>query len=115
MIASAPGGLQGAAFDSARVGRRDGDAMMAATLAQGRTVFKNARANPKMVDLGRCLSAMGAEISGLGTARSRSRASQALHGADYSVMPDRIETGTYAIAAALAGGEVELVDAGARY
>ncbi len=85
--------------------------MMAATLARGRTVLKNAAREPEIVDLGRFLQALGAEIAGLGTPEIVIDGVDRLHGAEYSVMPDRIETGTYAIATAIAGGEVELVGA----
>src|SRR5262249_46983266 len=82
-----------------------------ATLAKGRTVLKNAAREPEIVDLGQFLTAMGAKITGLGTSEIAIEGAEALHGAEYSVMPDRIETGTYAIATALAGGQVELVGA----
>jgi UDP-N-acetylglucosamine 1-carboxyvinyltransferase len=85
--------------------------MMAATLAKGRTVLKNAAREPEVSDLGHFLNAMGAKVSGLGTGEIIIDGVEKLHGADYSVMPDRIETGTYAIATAIAGGEVELVGA----
>ena len=85
--------------------------MMAATLADGRTVLKNAAREPEIVDLGQFLAAMGAQISGHGTGEITIEGLPRLHGCDYAVMPDRIETGTYAIATALAGGEVELIGA----
>ena len=85
---------------------------MAATLATGTTVIGNAAREPEIEDLGRCLIAMGAKISGLGTAQLDDRRREANCTArNMRVMPDRIETGTYAIAAAIAGGEVELVGA----
>ena len=70
----------------------------------------NAAREPEIVDLGHCLSAMGARISGLGSHEIDIEGVDELHGAEHRVLPDRIETGTYAIAAAIAGGEVELVD-----
>jgi UDP-N-acetylglucosamine 1-carboxyvinyltransferase len=87
-------------------------ALMAATLAQGTTVINNAAREPEIEDLCRCLIAMGARIEGVGTARLVVEGVKELGGAEYAVMPDRIEAGTYAIAAAIAGGEIEL--AGAR-
>jgi UDP-N-acetylglucosamine 1-carboxyvinyltransferase len=85
--------------------------MMAATLAKGTTRIVNAAREPEISDLGHCLNAMGAKVSGLGSSEIAVEGVSALHGAEYRVMPDRIETGTYAIAAAIAGGEVELVGA----
>ncbi len=85
--------------------------MMAATLAQGITKIVNAAREPEISDLGHCLIAMGAKISGLGSSEIIVEGVTALNGAQHRVMPDRIETGTYAIAAAIAGGDVELVGA----
>jgi UDP-N-acetylglucosamine 1-carboxyvinyltransferase len=112
VIADSDGGLQGTAFTVPRasVGATE-TLLMAATLAKGKTVLKNAAREPEIVDLGHFLNAMGAKIAGLGTPEVTIEGVEKLHGADYSVMPDRIETGTYAIATALAGGEVELVGA----
>jgi UDP-N-acetylglucosamine 1-carboxyvinyltransferase len=112
VIASAPGGLKGAEikFPFVSVGATE-TAMMGATLAKGRSVIRNAAREPEVSDLGHCLIAMGAKIEGLGTGTLTIDGVPALHGADYRVMPDRIEAGTYAIAAAIAGGEVELVGA----
>ena len=87
--------------------------MMAATLAEGETVIANAAREPEVTDLALCLVAMGAKIDGIGTGTLRIQGQQSLHGAEYSVVPDRIETGTYAVAAAITRGDVELV--GARY
>jgi UDP-N-acetylglucosamine 1-carboxyvinyltransferase len=110
VIASSNGGLKGAIFTVPRasVGATE-NLMTAATLAKGRTVLKNAAREPETDDLGRFLIAMGAKISGLGTGEITIDGVDQLHGCEYMVMPDRIETGTYAIATALAGGEVELV------
>lgn len=83
--------------------------MMAATLAQGETVLSNAAREPEVADLAHCLVAMGAKIEGIGTGTLRIQGADALHGAEYSVVPDRIETGTYAVAAAITRGDVELV------
>lgn len=84
---------------------------MAATLAEGETVIANAAREPEVTDLAQCLLAMGADIDGIGTGTLRVRGRDRLHGAEYSVVPDRIETGTYAVAAAITRGDVELVGA----
>jgi len=112
VTAKAPDGLKGAeiVFPFVSVGATE-TAMMAATLAKGTTKIVNAAREPEISDLGHCLNAMGAKVSGLGSSEIIIEGVSALHGADYPVMPDRIETGTYAIAAAIAGGEVELVGA----
>ena len=80
--------------------------MMAATLADGTTVLENAAREPEVVDLARCLVAMGAKIDGAGSDVITVHGVEGLHGADYSVMPDRIETGTFLVAAAMTGGRV---------
>jgi UDP-N-acetylglucosamine 1-carboxyvinyltransferase len=85
--------------------------MMAATLAEGTTVLENAAREPEVVDLARCLAAMGAKIHGAGTDVVTIEGVAALHGARHRIMPDRIETGTYLAAAAAAGGRVRLVGA----
>ena len=82
--------------------------MMAAVLAEGETVIENAAREPEVVDLANCLTAMGARISGAGSDRISIQGVDRLHGADHSVMPDRIETGTYLCAAAATRGEVLL-------
>ncbi|HET7085158.1 MAG TPA: UDP-N-acetylglucosamine 1-carboxyvinyltransferase [Rhizomicrobium sp.] len=112
VTATAPDGLKGAeiVFPFVSVGATE-TAMTAATLAKGTTRIVNAAREPEISDLGNCLNAMGAKISGLGSTEIVVEGVPSLHGADYRVMPDRIETGTYAIAAAIAGGEVELVGA----
>ena len=112
VTATAPDGLKGAdiVFPFVSVGATE-TAMMAATLARGRTRIVNAAREPEITDLGNCLVAMGAEIWGLGSSEITIEGVEKLHGAAHRVMPDRIETGTYAIAAAIAGGEVELVGA----
>jgi UDP-N-acetylglucosamine 1-carboxyvinyltransferase len=109
VIAAAPRGLKGAEieFPFVSVGATE-NALMAAVLAAGRTVIANAAREPEIVDLGRCLGAMGARITGLGTPRIVVEGVDRLHAAEHSVLPDRIETGTYAMAVAIAGGEVEL-------
>jgi UDP-N-acetylglucosamine 1-carboxyvinyltransferase len=80
--------------------------MMAATLAEGVTTLENAAREPEIVDLARCLTAMGARITGAGTGCVRIEGVASLHGARHAVMPDRIETGTFVAAAAATGGDV---------
>src|SRR6185436_15922083 len=82
--------------------------MMAATLAEGTTVIENAAREPEVVDLAACLEAMGAKIQGAGSDVIRIDGVERLHGARHRVMPDRIETGTYLVAAAATGGKVKL-------
>jgi UDP-N-acetylglucosamine 1-carboxyvinyltransferase len=82
--------------------------MMAAALAEGRTVIENAAREPEVVDLATCLSEMGARIEGAGTAIITIDGVDRLHGARHRVMPDRIETGTFLVAAAATGGHVRL-------
>ena len=84
--------------------------MMAATLAEGTTIIENAAREPEVVDLANCLVAMGARIRGQGTDVITIDGVAALHAATYRVMPDRIETGTFLIAAAATGGEIRLKD-----
>jgi UDP-N-acetylglucosamine 1-carboxyvinyltransferase len=85
--------------------------LMAASLAEGRTVLANAAREPEIGDLARCLNAMGAHIEGIGSDRLTIDGVERLHGADHAIIPDRIETGTYACAAAISGGEVMLANA----
>jgi UDP-N-acetylglucosamine 1-carboxyvinyltransferase len=82
--------------------------IMAACRAKGETVIDNAACEPEIVDLCALLCAMGGEIDGAGTSRIRVRGVESLHGATHDVMPDRIETGTYLAACAVAGGEIEI-------
>ena len=84
--------------------------MMAACLAEGQTVIENAAREPEVVDLANCLVKMGADISGQGTDTIIINGVKNLHGCSYSVMPDRIETGTYLIAAAATRGHIKLKD-----
>lgn len=84
--------------------------MMAATLAEGTTVLENAAREPEVVDLANCLIAMGAKISGAGTSKIIIEGVAKLHGAEYAVQPDRIETGTFLVAAAITGGKVKARD-----
>ncbi len=97
-------------FPTVSVGATE-NVLMAATLADGETVIENAAREPEIVDLARCLVAMGADISGIGSERLVIQGKERLHGATYAVMPDRIETGSYACAAAIMGGDLELVGA----
>lgn len=85
--------------------------LMAAALAEGETIIENAAREPEIVDLAECLIAMGANIEGHGTDTIRVQGVERLNGCTYSVLPDRIETGTYLIAAAATGGRVRLKDA----
>ena len=112
VLAQAKDGLHGAEiiFPSVSVGATE-TALMAATLARGTTVITNAAREPEIEDLCHCLIAMGARIERLGTTRLSVEGVKALHGAEHAVMADRIEAGTFAIAAAIAGGDVELVGA----
>jgi UDP-N-acetylglucosamine 1-carboxyvinyltransferase len=108
------GGLKGGriVFPIVSVGATE-NALMAASLASGETIIDNAAREPEIVDLCHCLVAMGAEIEGIGTERLIVHGQPRLHGASYRVMPDRIEAGSYACAAAITGGELELVGADA--
>ena len=89
--------------------------MMAAALAEGETIIENAAREPEVVDLANCLIAMGARISGAGGDRIVIQGVERLHGATHSIMPDRIETGTYLCAAAATGGEVRLTHTACDY
>ncbi len=103
------GRLKGAhiVFDFVTVGGTE-NAVMAATLADGVTLLENAAREPEIVDLCHCLVAMGAKIEGIGTSRLSVTGVPKLHGTTYSVMPDRIETGTYLVAAAATRGKIKL-------
>ena len=109
--AKAPQGLKGAriSLDMATVGGTE-NLMMAAALADGETIISGAAREPEIVDLGNCLNAMGARVSGHGTARLRIVGVPTLHGAKHAVMADRVEAGTYLIAAAATRGRVRLRD-----
>ncbi len=105
--ASAPDGLKGTGiyFDFPSVGATE-NIMMAASLAEGTTILENAAEEPEIVDLANYLNKMGAKIRGAGTDTIRIEGVKELHGADYTIIPDRIEAGTYMIAAAMTGGDV---------
>jgi UDP-N-acetylglucosamine 1-carboxyvinyltransferase len=106
--ATANGGLTGAVIDFpfVSVGATE-NALMAATLARGTTEIRNAAREPEIVDLARCLRAMGAHIEGDGTSTLTVEGVTDLHGATHQVVTDRIELGTYMLAPAITGGEVE--------
>ena len=116
IVVEAPGGpgsrLRGAtvflggAFGPTVLGTAN--VMSAACLAEGMTVIESAACEPEVVDLARLLSAMGAEIQGAGTPRITIHGVRELHGADHEIIPDRIEAGTYILAAAITGGTVTL-------
>ena len=108
--ATAKGGLKGAVieFSFASVGATE-NILMAATLAKGTTVIKNAAREPEIVDLADCLRKMGAQISGDGSSDITIEGVEKLHGTTHPVVSDRIELGTYMLAPVIAGGEVELI------
>lgn len=110
--ARAPKGLRGGriAFSKVSVGATE-NALMAAALANGESVILNAAREPEIVDLADCLIAMGVPIEGAGTDTIRIQGVTGLRTASHAVIPDRIETGTYAMAAAITGGSVELLGA----
>lgn len=105
--ASAPWGVHGATiyFDFPSVGATE-HVMMLAALADGKTVLENVAQEPEIVDLANYLNKMGAKVRGAGTSVIKIEGVKELHGADYTIIPDRIEAGTYMIAAAMTGGDV---------
>jgi UDP-N-acetylglucosamine 1-carboxyvinyltransferase len=109
VVATAPKGLIGAEIDFPKVTVGGTHvALMAATLAQGTTVIRNAAREPEVADLAECLIKMGARIEGAGTSEIVVEGVSRLGGASHDVMPDRIETGTYAMAVAMTGGDLVL-------
>jgi UDP-N-acetylglucosamine 1-carboxyvinyltransferase len=112
VVARVAGRLRGATivFPMVSVGATE-NLLMAASLANGQTTLRNAAREPEIVDLCHCLVAMGARIGGIGTSELVVEGVERLHGATHAIIPDRIETGTYACAVAIAGGEVLLRDA----
>ncbi len=114
VLAKAPGGLKGnrVTFPKVSVGATH-TVLMAASLAKGETVIENAAREPEIVDLARCLTAMGAKIEGAGTSTIHVQGVDRLSAATHRVLPDRIETGTYAMAVAMTGGDVTLEDTSA--
>ena len=105
--AVAPDGLQGATvhFDRITVTGTE-DLMMAAALAKGETVLRNAAREPEVVDLAELLIKMGAQVEGAGTSTIRIQGVEKLHGADHTIIADRIEAGTFLIAGAITGGDL---------
>jgi UDP-N-acetylglucosamine 1-carboxyvinyltransferase len=112
VVAKAPRGLKGGrvTFPKVSVGATH-NVLMAASLAKGETVIENAAREPEIGDVAECLVKMGEKIEGIGTSTLRIQGASRLEGATHTVLPDRIETGTYAFAVAAAGGDVELVGA----
>lgn len=112
VLASAPKGLTGGRikFSKVSVGATH-TTLMAATLAKGETVIENAAREPEVGDVASCLVKMGAKIDGIGTSTLTIQGVDQLHGATHAVLPDRIETGTYAMAVAATGGDVMLDNA----
>jgi len=116
VTARAPGGrLSGGrySFPIVSVGATE-NVVMAAVTAKGSSRIENAAREPEIVDLCRCLVAMGAQIEGIGSETLEIEGVERLHGATYAVMPDRIEAGSYACAAAITGGDIELTRGAAR-
>lgn len=111
IVASVPGRLQGAeiVFPKVTVGGTE-NLLMAATLAEGKTVLRNAAQEPEISDLAECLIKMGAKITGIGSSKLVIEGVEKLHAAQHKVISDRIEAATYAIAAAITRGCIELVD-----
>ncbi|MEP3351358.1 MAG: UDP-N-acetylglucosamine 1-carboxyvinyltransferase [Marinomonas sp.] len=111
IVATVDGRLKGARifFDKVTVTGTE-NLLMAATLADGQTILENAAREPEVVDLAECLISMGATITGHGTDTIVIDGVEALHGTSYPVMPDRIETGTFLVAAAITGGKVKVID-----
>ena len=108
-VARAPQGLHGATIDFPKVTVSGTHvALMAATLAKGTTVITNAACEPEIADVADCLNKMGARVTGAGTPRIVIDGVEKLHGARHAVLPDRIEAGTYAMAVAMTGGDVQL-------
>ncbi|EAQ65365.1 UDP-N-acetylglucosamine 1-carboxyvinyltransferase [Marinomonas sp. MED121] len=111
IVAKVDGRLKGARifFDKVTVTGTE-NLLMAAVLAEGRSVLENAAREPEVVDLAECLIAMGAKITGHGTDTITIDGVEELFGTEYSVMPDRIETGTFLVAAAITAGKVKVID-----
>ena len=109
VLARAPKGLSGGRVTLGKVSvGATHNALMAAVLARGETVIEGAAREPEVKDLAECLVEMGAKIEGIGTSTLHVQGVDALHAAEHAVLPDRIETGTYAMAVAMTGGEVFL-------
>ncbi len=114
--ATVEGKLRGAhiLFETVTVGGTE-NILMAATLADGKTIIENAAREPEIEDLANFLNAMGAKISGIGTSVLTVVGVGSLHGCQYDVMPDRIETGTYLVAAAATRGKIRVIDTSSEY
>src|SRR6476661_10576613 len=109
VIARAPRGLTGNKINLSKVSvGATHNALMAAVLARGETLIENAAREPEVVDVANCLIKMGARIEGIGSSTLQVQGVDRLHGAEHTVIPDRIETGTYAMAAAMTNGDVVL-------
>ena len=109
VLAEAPKGLQGAeiTFPKVSVGATE-NLLMAASLANGKTILHNSAREPEVSDLAECLVAMGAKIEGIGSSTLTIHGQKKLHGAHYKIIADRIEAGTYAVAALMTNGELEI-------
>jgi UDP-N-acetylglucosamine 1-carboxyvinyltransferase len=112
VVARVAGRLRGATiiFPTVSVGATE-NLVMAASLAEGQTILRNAAREPEIIDLCNCLVAMGAQITGIGTGELVIEGVERLYAATHAIIPDRIETGTYACAVAMTGGDVLLRDA----
>jgi UDP-N-acetylglucosamine 1-carboxyvinyltransferase len=109
--AEAPDGLRGATINFERITvTGTEDMMMAAVLASGETVLRNAAREPEVVDLANLLNKMGAKIEGAGTSIIRIEGVRKLHGAEHTIIPDRIEAGTFMVAGAITGGDLTVTD-----
>src|SRR5437016_3305553 len=107
--AEAPEGLRGSVVNFERITvTGTEDLMMAAVLARGETVLRNAAREPEVVDLAELLVKMGAQIEGAGTTVISIQGVEALHGAEHTIIPDRIEAGTFLVAAAITGGDLTI-------
>ena len=110
--ATAKNGLKGASIHMEKVSvTGTKNLMMAATLAKGTTTIYNAAREPEVQDLAKCLIAMGSQIEGVGTSTLIIHGVESLHGTTHTIIPDRIETGTYMLAAGVTGGELFLKNA----
>ncbi len=116
IVATAPNGLQGASFTMrvVSVGATE-NLMMAASIAKGQTTLRNVAREPEIIDLANCLNAMGAKVCGAGTDTIVIDGVDTLHGATHKVIPDRLETGSYAIAALITGGDLTLTNTSLDY
>ncbi len=116
IVATAPHGLLGASFTMrvVSVGATE-NLMMAASIAKGQTILRNVAREPEIIDLANCLNAMGAKVSGAGTDTIIIDGVDTLHSATHKVIPDRLETGSYAIAALITGGDLTLTNTSLDY